>query len=211
MARTSRVDVSVAGARAHAKRLTNIAKKVEQVLDRSKATVMRRVGPEASRLISKDVLNLTPRRISPHIRVSSTRVKGGEFIVVSASRTRLPLVDFTPRFSKRDGVTVTTWREQGPKHYPHAFKRRDRKGVWQRAPYSGGKDVSGRGTQRRAGPSGLVHRLPILERKGPSMHRVFQFSGPNAGHGDIRPDLTAFIQKRLSEEITRLLSVARRP
>lgn len=198
MARATRFDVSVAGARAHAKRLTNIASKIDQVMARAKATVIRRVGPEASRLISADVLNLTARRISPHIRVSTNTVKGvGEYIVVNASRTRLPLSDFTPSFSKRDGVTVTTWREQGPKQYPRAFKRRDKKGVWQRIPASRKSDA-------------LVARLPIAERKGPSLHRVFQFNGPYAGHGDIRPQLTAFIQTRLTQEITRLLDVARR-
>ena len=195
----SRLDVSVGGALAHAKRLSNNAKKIEQVMARSKATVMRRVGPEAARLISAEVLNLTSRRISPHIHVTANTVKGvGEYIVVNASRTRLPLSDFTPRFSKREGVTVTTWREQGPKQYARAFKRRDgKKGVWQRVPASRKSDA-------------LVARLPITERKGPSLHRVFQFNGPYAGHGDIRPQLTAFIQSRLSQEITRLLDVARR-
>ncbi len=190
--------MSVGGARAHAKRLTNVAKKIDQVMARAKATVIRRVGPEASRLISGEILNLTARKVSPHIRVSSNTVKGaGEYIVVSANKTRLPLADFTPRFSKREGVTVTTWRDQGPKQYPRAFKRRDKKGVWQRIPASRKSDA-------------LVARLPIAERKGPSMHRIFQFNGPYAGHGDIRPQLTAFIQTRLTQEITRLLDVARR-
>ncbi len=190
--------MSVGGARAHAKRLTNVAKKIAQVMARAKATVIRRVGPEASRLISGEILNLTARKVSPHIRVSSNTVKGaGEYIVVSANKTRLPLADFTPRFSKREGVTVTTWRDQGPKQYPRAFKRRDKKGVWQRIPASRKSDA-------------LVARLPIAERKGPSMHRIFQFNGPYAGHGDIRPQLTAFIQTRLTQEITRLLDVARR-
>ena len=190
--------MSVGGARAHAKRLTNVAKKIDQVMARAKATVIRRVGPEASRLISGEILNLTARKVSPHIRVSSNTVKGaGEYIVVSANKTRLPLADFTPRFSKREGVTVTTWRDQGPKQYPRAFKRRDKKGVWQRIPASRKSDA-------------LVARLPIAERKGPSMHRIFQFNGRYAGHGDIRPQLTAFIQTRLTQEITRLLDVARR-
>lgn len=190
--------MSVGGARAHAKRLTNVAKKIDQVMARAKATVIRRVGPEASRLISGEILNLTARKVSPHIRVSSNTVKGaGAYIVVSANKTRLPLADFTPRFSKREGVTVTTWRDQGPKQYPRAFKRRDKKGVWQRIPASRKSDA-------------LVARLPIAERKGPSMHRIFQFNGRYAGHGDIRPQLTAFIQTRLTQEITRLLDVARR-
>lgn len=179
------------------KRLEMIQKRLPQVRDRAIASTLRGIIPEAARMISSDVLNLAPRQISPYV---SARVsKSDNAIVVAASRKRLPLVAFKPRVSVRDGVTVTTWKDRGPQHMPHAFKRKDGKaGIWQRVPYTGAK-FDGR-HQSGGGFSELVSRLPIVERKGPSMHRIFQ-----AKHGDIVPALTIYAQARLAGELQRMI------
>lgn len=179
------------------KRLEFIQKRLPLVRERAIASTLRGIIPEAARMISADVLNLAPRQISPH--VSAGVAKADNAIVVGASKKRLPLVAFKPRISKRTGVTVTTWKDRGPQHLPHAFKRKDGKaGVWQRVPFTGAK--FGGSHQRGGSFSGLVSRLPIVERKGPSMHRIFQ-----AKHGDITPALTIYAQARLAAEVQRML------
>lgn len=199
MARGSRVDFSMAGARAHAQRLSKVPKRVEQVVARAKSTLVRRLGPETSRLVSSDVLNLSASRVRPHIHVKAEKSAGFEYVTVAATRTRLPLTDFGPRFTKHNGVTVTTWREKGAQHLPHAFKRRDGKaGVWQRIPVRKGSDA-------------MVARLPIVQRKGPSLHRALEFTGRRARGAPIQDQLSRFVQATLSQEIARLLRVAPRP
>lgn len=179
-----------------AQRLDYIQKQVPQVRDRALASVLRGILPEASRLISADILNLSPRQISPYLKATASKTDNS--ITVSASRHRLPLQAFKPSVSAR-GVTVTTWKDRGAQYLPHAFKRPDGKaGVWQRVPFTGTGKSGG-------GDSGLVHRLPIVERKGPSMHRIFQGrTAPTGGHGDIAPRLSVYAQARLAEEVARM-------
>lgn len=202
----ARVDFSMGGVAKHAARLGASVKRAQQVSDRAVSTLTRRLRPETARIIAVDVLNLPARTVSQSVQVAKRKVGEGTYVTVSASRTRLPLIAFTPRFSRLDGVTVTTWREQGPQRLSHAFRRKDKPGVWQRVPYSGGKAIGGIGMQRRTGsPSGLVDRLPIVQRKGPSMHRVFEYAGRYRGRGDIRPQLSTFVETTLSQEIARLI------
>ena len=179
------------------KRLEFIQKRLPQVRERAITSTLRGIVPEAARKISSDVLNLAPRQISPYV---SARVsKANTSIVVGASKQRLPLLAFKPRVSARDGVTVTTWKDRGAQVLPHAFKRKDGKpGIWQRIPYTGAK--FGGSAQTGGSFSGLVSRLPIVERKGPSMHRIFQ-----ARHGDIVPALTIYAQARLATEVQRMM------
>lgn len=183
------------------KRLEFIQRQVPEVRKRALASMVRGVIPEAARLISADILNLSPRQISPYL--SASAAKSDNSIRVGASRERLPLQAFKPRVSAAGGVTVTTWKDRGSQQMPHAFKRPDGKpGIWQRVPWAGQKGQGGNpGT-----PSGLVQRLPIVQRKGPSMHRIFQGRNtPTGGHGDILPRLTVYAQARLAEEVARMM------
>jgi len=184
-----------------AKRLEFIQRQIPQVRDRALASMLRGLKPEAARLISADILNLSPRQISPYL--SATVAKSDNSIRVGASRQRLPLQAFKPRVSATGGVTVTTWKDRGAQHMPHAFKRPDGKpGIWQRVPWAGQKGQGG----NPGSPSGLVQRLPIVQRKGPSMHRIFQGRNtPTGGHGDILPRLTVYAQARLAEEVARMM------
>ena len=193
----ARVDFNVSRLKAAADRISVLQKKRAQIVQRSAVTLSRRLKPEAARIIARDVLNLPAGKISKNIAAQVRDVGGaGKIVSLTASRVRLPLSDYKPRISRRGGVTVTTWLDAEAQVLPHAFKRRDTTGIWQRIPAKHGA---------HAGPSGLVNRLPIVQRKGPSMHRVFQFSGPRASHVDIRDELNAFAEQTLSAEIARLL------
>lgn len=205
----ARVTFHTKGLAKHAARLQKAPDRARQVLTRAVSTVQRRLGPEAARAVSEEVLNLSPRKVRPHISVERRDAGGQEYLSLMASRIRLPLLEFTPRFSRTDGVTVTTWRDRGPQHLPHAFRRRDKTGVWERIP---AKNVGkfrpagrSRADQTAETASGLVARLPIVQRKGPSLHRVFQNSGPRASHVDLRPRLSSFVEQLLSREIARQL------
>lgn len=190
------------------KRLAYIQQQVPEVRDRALVSVLRGIKPEAARLIAADILNLPARTISGYLgaRVS----KSDSSVVVSASPARVPLSQFKPVVSPRAGVTVTTWRDRGAQHMPHAFKRRDgAAGIWQRAPgLSGGKGGTGEAADYSPAESGsgLVRRLHIVERKGPSMARIFTGrSAPTGGHGDIGPRLGVYARARLAEEIARMM------
>lgn len=184
-----------------AKRLEFIQRQVPKVRDRALASMLRGIKPEAARLISADILNLSPRQISPYLSAWVAKVDNS--IRIGASKQRLPLEAFKARATANGGVTVTTWKDRGPQRLPHAFKRRDgQAGIWQRVPWAGQKGQGGNpGTD-----SGLVHRLPIVRRKGPSMHRIFRGRNtPTSGHGDIVPRLTIYAQARLAEEVARMM------
>lgn len=197
MASASRVDFNVSRLKAAADRISTFEKKRAQIVQRSAVTLSRRLKPEAARIIARDVLNLPAGKISKNISAQVRNVGSlGKIVSLTASRVRLPLSDYKPRVSRRGGVTVTTWLDADAQVLPHAFKRRDANGIWQRIPAKNGN---------KAAPSGLVQRLPIVQRKGPSMSRVFQFTGARASHVDIRPDLNAFAEKTLSAEVARLL------
>jgi hypothetical protein len=205
----NRVTFDTKGLKRGASRLLKAPERARTAANRAISTLERRLGPETARAISEDVLNLPTRRVSPHIDVKRHRTRDGDYVAVSASRTRLPLSAYSPRFSRTEGVTVTTWRDSPQQELPHGFRRKDKPGVWQRIPAHKVAKFRpakrGRADQTAAAPSGLVARLPVVERKGPSMHRVFVFEGRHAGHTDIRPRLSAFVQETLSREIARLL------
>lgn len=175
-----------------ANRLAFIQRQLPKTRERALASMLRGLKPEAARRISADILNLSPRQISPYL---SAQVSSSDnSISIGASKQRLPLTAFKAKASKGNGVTVMTWKDRGMQHMPHAFKRNDGKaGIWQRVPGLGGD-------------SGLVNRLPIVQRKGPSMHRIFRGrTTPKGGHGDIVPGLTTFAQARLAEEVARMM------
>lgn len=189
----SRIDFSVGGVRSAARRLDVASKRAATIESRAVSTLVRRLKPETARVIASDVLNLPASKVTRYVRVDQTSRGSEKIVIVAASRTRLPLADYTPRVNRFEGVTATTWRDAGPQRYPHAFKRRDgKKGIWQRIP-------------KNKGSVELVQRLPIIERKGPSLHRVFQTKGRYAGHTDINGRLSAFVQQILSAEIARLI------
>lgn len=185
------VDFNLGGIARHAARATRAASALERVTSRAISTVERRIGPEAAREISRSILNLPASKVSRHIKVSRSKAGGEDYITVSASRTRLPLEDFKPSFTAQ-GVSVRTWKDAPALRLPHAFRRKDKPGAWQRIPLRGG---------------GLVSRLPIVKRKGPSLHRVFIQRGRFAGHGDIAGHLSQFTRTTLAVEIARLLRV----
>jgi hypothetical protein len=190
------------------KRLAYIQQQVPEVRDRALASMLRGVKPEAARLIAADILNLPARTISGYLGVRVS--KADSSVVVSASLARVPLLQFKPSVSPRAGVTVTTWRDRGAQHLPHAFKRRDGvAGIWQRTPAgAGGKGGTGPAADYGAAESGsgLVRRLHIVERKGPSMARIFKGrNAPTGGHGDIGPRLGVYARARLAEEMARMM------
>lgn len=188
------LDISYSVLSRHANRVAELSgPALERVKKRTLSTVNRRVKPEAARLLSAQVLNLSARTITPYI---GSRIVG-DSVVVTASRTRLPLSAFKPRRGP-GGVIATLWRDSGPREFPHTFIPKGGKEVWQRVPYSGQKG-------QRAGPSGLVHRTPIVVRKGPSFYRALI----GRKHGDIFPELMVFARSLLSEEIARLLESER--
>lgn len=186
----SRVDFNVGGPLKRAADLVKARSKLYlQLPKRAAANIARRIKPEAARQIAAQVLNLPASRITTAIRSSVRDSAGESFVTLSANKVRPPLSDFRGTFSNT-GYTVTTWRKAGAKRFPHAFARPDARGVWQRVPGAGGK---------------LVPRLPIAQRKGPSIHRVFITRGRFAGRSDITPSLSAFVQLQLTREIVKIL------
>lgn len=185
---------------AHARTLVQGAALARQ---RTIGTLVRRVGTETVRTISGEILNLPQNKVRPAISVRSEQASDNAAVVVSASKQRLPLTDYKPHVSK-SGVTVTTWRDSPPLVLPHAFVRRDKPGIWQRVPFTGAK--FGGGAQSGGGKFGLVDRLPIVQRKGPSMHRVFvtESGGRERAHGDVAARLKEVARETLHKEIERL-------
>lgn len=196
----SRVNFDTSGLRRIAARIENLsAQNLEKVRARAVSSMVRSVKAETARQVSEVQLNLSVRAISPHILVRTGKAGDTDYVSVFASTARLPLSAFKPSISKSRGVTVKTWRDSPPLRLPHGFARG--KEVWQRAPYRGQKGQS-------AAPSGLVQRLPIVMRKGPSLKRALQPTGPSQeSHGRERvvEHLMRFGQAKLAAEIQRLL------
>lgn len=202
MAKGSLVNFDTSGLMRHVDRLRQTPAKLEQVRKRSIATLSRRLKAEAARQVSEVQLNLSPGQIAPFINVKHTTGGNVDYVSVTASRDRIPLKAYKAKVSKKSGATVTTWKDAAPVQLPHAFKRPDGN-VWQRVPYKGQKGAD------RA-PSGLVQRLPIVVRKGPSMKRALQPAGPSKndhGREQVVAHLMEFGQSILSAEIKRLLSL----
>lgn len=174
---------------------------------RAISTLVRRIGTETVRTISGEILNLPQNKVRPYIGTRSTQDGDSAAIVVSASRYRLPLTDYRPKVSNA-GVVVTTWRDSPPLALPHAFVRRDKPGIWQRVPFTGAKFGAG---PQVAAPSGLVDRLPIVQRKGPSMHRVFvkESGARERAHGDVAARLREVARETLHKEVERLMKSLR--
>lgn len=164
-------------------------KNLNKVRSRAISSTTRALKAETSRAVSELQLNLSPSQISPFIAVKST----SEYIGVSAAAKRLALSAFRPSFSDT-GASATTWRDLPAYVIRHGFSRGDGQ-VWQRAP--GGSS-----------PSGLVSRLPILVRKGPSLKRALEDTGRGGSHNrdKVVERLALFTKEKLADEIQRLIS-----
>lgn len=199
MSKGALVHVDVTGLRTAIARLKGYSsKKVESAKKKATASLRRQLRAEAARQVSEHQLNLSARQISPYVNVKSSSTAAGDFVAVTASNERVPLRAFKPRFNKRTGVTVQTWRDAPVIRLPHAFARgRD---AWQRIPATAGFE---------SGPSGLVHRLPIVQRKGPSMRRTLQNTTKGGAHQrqKVVDNLSNFARKTLAAEIQRQLNL----
>ena len=192
------VFIDTTGLRRIAARLQALSPaKQEQVRKRAIASMRRGLKAETARQVSAHQLNLSARAISPYIKVKVGKAGELDYVAVYASDARLPLSAYKPRVNRQTGVTATTWRDSGQKRYPHAFKRRDGKpGIWQRIPDTAGNTRSG-----------LVDRLPIVQRKGPSLDRALQPNRHGGDHGRaaVVSYLLDFGQQKLHVEMQRLL------
>lgn len=155
--------------------------------------VVRGLRPEAARVISSVQLNLPPRQIARYL----TAHLNDDTVSLSASRDRLPLMDFRPAIG-RDGVRVMTFRSRGVQHLPHAFLHKGK--IKQRIP--------AKGRNFDSGPSGLVWRLPIVNRAGPSLARTLRPDGRHGADpmaGEVVKRLAVFARATLARELGRLL------
>lgn len=152
-------------------RLARLSEDFPKARQRALGTVARRVKAEAARAASEEQLNATPRALAPYINARVGGSGESRYVSVDGSRARLPLAIFKPKVSKRDGVRVTFLRGGNEVHWPHAFRPKGSKDIKRRIPARPGMD---------SGPSGLVWRLPITTRVGPSMARML---GPYREHG----------------------------
>lgn len=189
------ITIDTTGLRRAAARLRDLPKRVATVREKAVATLKRRVRTEAARAISEIQLNIAPRTLAPLLAVTSGSAgDDADYLSISASNKRIPIAGFRPRVSKKTGVRVTTWHDRGEQHWKHAFRQKGNKDIKQRIP--------------GAGPSGLVPRLPITTRTGPSVARTL---GPVRGyatdHGraEVRERVAKFAHGILAEEIRRLL------
>lgn len=202
MPKGARVVIDVSGLRRAAAQIRGVPdRKVKQAVQRTRATLARSLRAAAARQVAEKQLNLPARAVSPYIRVDQGSAGGFDYVAVTASNTRLPLQAFRPKVSKTSGVTVTTWLDSPAKRLPHAFARPG-KGIWQRTPARNGMP---------SGPSGLVHRTPVVARKGPSLRRTLQPAGPGrlAAHrrDDVVAELLSFGRNVLAREIERQLAL----
>ena len=203
MARARSLDTDVSGLRRAAAHVKRVRGGAEGARKRALATVQRRLDAETARTVASVQLNVAARSLAPYITVRSGGPQGAEYVSVYGSRDRLPIKLFKPRVSKRDGVRVTLFRRQGEQHWPHAFV--DRGVIKQRVP------ARGANAWRDHGASGLVHRLPIATRVGPSLARAL---GPVrdrgasyaafSGREQVVSHLREFAANVLASEIARL-------
>lgn len=180
-------------------------KQLARATKRAVSTLTRRMVPEASRLLSEDVLNLRPRQISSYLDASVS----GDTITLRGSKSRLPLSAFGARWGGRTtaGAEAVLWRDGGARTFVHTFKIRGSKQIWQRVPYSGQAKSASSKIKRGLGGSagGLVNRLPIVVRKGPSFSRAVT----SKRHGDIYPPLLSFARTFVVSEMQRQLGLSR--
>lgn len=168
--------------------------KLQELRKRALASTVRGVKAEAARAVSELQLNLPPATLAKYINAS---LQDSSHISVKASKKRLPLSTFKPSFSKTTGVTVTTWRDAPAYRLPHGFKLG--KEVYQRIPGDG--------------PSGLVGRVPIVMRVGPSLKRALERYGPSVNEHrreDVVDRLAEFAKNKLADEVRRLIVSANR-
>lgn len=188
----ARVDFDVSAAKRVGDRIRGIGKQVKSGAKTAMASVQRKLKPKAATMLAQQVLNLPAAKISPHLNVTVKEIGDRPTLILSANKQRLPLTDYNGAVFGTNGMSVMTWREDGVRNYPHVFERDDARGGWQRIP------------ENRFGL--LVARLPIVARKGPSIHRAFlRNDGRRGGRQDISPQLGKFVQSELSAEIARLL------
>lgn len=193
------ITFDVSGLRRAATRVSDVAKKSEQARKLATASLRSQMAGEAARVISTVQLNLPAALVKKHLSVSTGHTNAGDYISVSAANRRLPLTDFKPRIGS-NGVTVTTFKSRGPQRLPHAFLHNGK--IKQRIP------AKSAGNKYESGPSGLVWRLPLTDRVGPSLARalspIYRYAAdPYAER--VREHLRAFSQTVLQNEIQRIL------
>lgn len=195
--------IDVSGLRRAATRVSDVVEKAEQARKLATVSLRRQMAGEAAHVISTVQLNLPEAVIRKHLGVHTSSTDGGDHVIVSAANRRLPLMDFKPHIG-RNGVTVTTFKSRGPQRLPHAFLHAGK--IKQRIP------ATGKGKNFESGPSGLVWRLPLTNRVGPSLARalspIYRYAAdPYAER--VREHLRAFAQTTLHNEIQRILGRAR--
>lgn len=195
------MSIDVSGLRRAAARVNDVVKKAEKARKLATTRVRRQIAGEAARVISTVQLNLPQRLIRKNLGVTSSNTSGGDYVIVSAANRRLPLMDFKPTIG-RNGVTVTTFKSRGPQRLPHAFLHNGK--IKQRIPATSAANRY----KYEYGPSGLVWRLPLTDRVGPSLARalspIYRYAAdPYAER--VREHLRAFSQTVLHNEIQRLL------
>lgn len=202
MSKGSLVNIDTTGLRRIAQRVANTSKRAEVVRKRALVTLSRRLKAETARQVSDLQLNLSARQVSPYINVKIGSADGMDYISVTASNVRLPIKAFKPRIVPKHGLVVLFWRGEAPSEMPHAFRLNG--DWWERVPYRSGLGAL-------PTPSGLVDRLPITRRVGPSLKRALQPVGrwPTAPHRDeIVEYLKEFGMDVLRAELTRLAEIA---
>lgn len=195
------ISIDVSGLRRAATRVSDVVKKSEQARKLATASLRRQMAGEAARVISTVQLNLPEAVIRKHLGVHTSSTDGGDHVIVSAANRRLPLMDFKPHIG-RNGVTVTTFKSRGPQRLPHAFWHNGK--IKQRIPATSAANRY----KYEYGPSGLVWRLPLTDRVGPSLARalspIYRYAAdPYAER--VREHLRAYSQTVLHKEIQRLL------
>lgn len=172
-------------------------KQLPQVQQRALSTLARRLPVEASRLASERIVNLPRATVRKGLSASVGGPASERYVLLSGERRRIPLAAFGANYGGRGarGALAKPYRDSSVRTYDHTFAIKGRGvkgGIWMRVPRAGGK---------------LVSRLPIIQRKGPSIARVIA----DRKHGDIIPELSEFCGTILRAEIARLLKSGASP
>jgi hypothetical protein len=191
--------IDTSGLRRAATRARSLPARVADARKKAVVSLQRRLRTEAARKISEVQLNVAPRSLAPLLSVTASSAgKDADYVSVNASTRRIPIALFRPRVSKRNGVTVTIWHHRGPQHWQHAFRHAG--AIKQRIPAKG---------SMKSGPSGLVHRLPLTNRVGPSLARTLRpirGYATDFGRDQVVAHLTDVGQSILAAEIRRIIN-----
>ena len=169
-----------------------------QVEQRTMSTLARRLPVEASRLASEQIVNLPRAIVRKGLSARASGPAGERAVVLTGSRTRIPLSKFGGRYGGRrtPGATAQPYRDGGRVTYKSSFAikgRGIRGGIWTRLP------------KHAPTKPGIDRNRFIIQRKGPSISRAIL----DRKHGDIIPALSDFAGTVLSSEAQRLFKAVR--